>query len=445
MSAKKIVAESLSEAMRQAKIIMGIDALVLSSRTVENQTEIIVISREELDAITHSKMAKHNQPELPFVWRPRNTKYQKIINDVVVSSQDIEPINMDPTIPKRDELEIQETTPKNDNDTTSPSKKTTEDIDLAHQRLLSEFSEIKSLLREHLPELAWEKVKVSFNKHDALVKQLLDYGFSAPLTAEIVASLPPAEANEETTKQLILKFLDGRLSHIDPFELFKAGGIFALIGPTGVGKTTALAKIAARSILMLGRENVEILTTDTFKIGAQDQLRRFAKIMGVQVTAISSPDELSIKLNSPTKKVLTLIDTAGASARDAHMLEQSSVLHEAGAQIKRILVLSSSTELRTQEDIITQHENLSIKDQSAGILGAIITKTDESAYIAPIVDCLIRHGLPTIYISNGQRVPEDLHGGLNTIKYLSHKSINPKQNHEHLALMDDFLHLVKND
>ena len=217
--------------------------------------------------------------------------------------------------------------------------------------------------------------------------------------------------------------------------MFDPGGIFAFIGPTGVGKTTAIAKIAARCVLRYGRDQLALLTTDTFRIGAQEQLKVYAKIIGVPVVTLRDSDDLSTKLNSMKDRRVILLDTAGVSQRDTQMLEQAKLLLEGAPSLKRILVMSSTTDLRTQEDVILMHQMATQNEGQKALIGAIITKTDEAAQIGPVLDCLIRHKLPLLFLANGQRVPEDL-SQANTA-YLSHRALHPRSISGRLDIPDE--------
>jgi flagellar biosynthesis protein FlhF len=207
---------------------------------------------------------------------------------------------------------------------------------------------------------------------------------------------------------------------LDPIALFDQGGVFAFIGPTGVGKTTTVAKIAARCVMRFGRKSVSLLSTDTYRIGALEQLRVFGKILGLPVTSLRDADDLASRLAELEKFHVVLIDTAGMGQRDVKMVEQLRVLSDGYKQAQRLLVLSATTSLQTMQDVIQAHS----QGRDNGIKGAVITKVDEAMSLAPAVDCLIRHELPLLFIGNGQQVPEDLH--LADPSYLAHRSLQPR-------------------
>jgi flagellar biosynthesis protein FlhF len=219
------------------------------------------------------------------------------------------------------------------------------------------------------------------------------------------------------------------------FDTFDRGGVFAFIGPTGVGKTTTVAKIAARCVLRYGRNQVALLTTDTYRIGAQEQLKTFAKILGLSVTAVRDSEDLAAKIKDFSNRKIILLDTAGVSQRDTLMVEQSHLLEHGSGKARRILVMSSTTDLRTQEEVINLHNQAMQNTHGEKLDHVIITKIDEAAHLAPVIDSVIRHNLSLLFVSNGQRVPEDL--SQPDINYLSHRAMAMRAFSETFSLTDE--------
>jgi flagellar biosynthesis protein FlhF len=219
------------------------------------------------------------------------------------------------------------------------------------------------------------------------------------------------------------------------FDIFDRGGVFAFIGPTGVGKTTTVAKIAARCVLRYGRNQVALLTTDTYRIGAQEQLKTFAKILGLSVTAVRDSEDLAAKIKDFSNRKIVLLDTAGVSQRDTLMVEQSQLLEHGSNKAKRILVMSSTTDLRTQEEVISLHNQAMQNAHGEKLESVIITKIDEAAHLAPVIDSVIRNDLSIMFVSNGQRVPEDL--SQPDINYLSHRAMAMRAFSETFSITDE--------
>jgi flagellar biosynthesis protein FlhF len=184
-----------------------------------------------------------------------------------------------------------------------------------------------------------------------------------------------------------------------PVEL---GGVYALVGPTGVGKTTTVAKIAAECTLKLGAQRVALVTIDSYRIGAVDQLRIYGKILGAPVFAIKTEADLVLTLSELRTRHLVLIDTVGMSQRDQRITDQIALLAGNGKRVKRLLLLSAVAQANVLEDVVRAY-------RGEGLAGCILTKVDESLTLGGALDVLLRHKLPLHYVTNGQRVPEDLH------------------------------------
>ena len=302
------------------------------------------------------------------------------------------------------------------------------------EKLLTEISEVKNLLQSHVAGNFWGNLQQEKTHLTEVIKHLLNTGFSPQLCADITRKLPET-SDLSTLLQSARDQIKGMVKTVDAFAMFDKGGVFAFIGPTGVGKTTTVAKIAARCVLRYGRNQVTLLTTDTYRIGAQEQLKVFAKILGLTVTSLRDGEDLSSKLKELSGRKIVLLDTAGVSQRDTLMLEQSKTLQDGSQTAVRILVMSSTTDLRTQEEVIKLHNQAAQSNGVGKIEAAVITKIDEAAHIAPVVDSIIRHDMPLLFISNGQRVPEDL--SLPDLDYLSHRAIQARAFSDDLSYSDD--------
>ena len=184
-------------------------------------------------------------------------------------------------------------------------------------------------------------------------------------------------------------------------SLLESGGVIALVGPTGVGKTTSVAKIAAQFTLKHGANQVALITTDNYRIAAHEQLNTYGRILNIPVRVASSAAELRQLLHSFSDKKLVLIDTAGMSQRDMKLIEQINALKENDLAIKSYLVMSAATEYKAMNEIIDAFEIF--KPQAA-----ILTKLDEAATIGSALSSLIEHNLALSFITNGQQVPEDM-------------------------------------
>ena len=189
-------------------------------------------------------------------------------------------------------------------------------------------------------------------------------------------------------------------------DLLAEGGRIALVGSTGVGKTTTIAKLAARFAHNHGKRSVAMISTDQFRIGAQEQLTHFARLLEIPLLLASNGEELADRLDMLSDKKLVLIDTAGMSQSDLKLSEQFHRLQHASPKIRPYLVLSANTQLAAINQTILNFKKVKLA-------GAFVTKLDEAASLGGIITASIRHRLALTYCGTGQRVPEDLEAARN--------------------------------
>jgi flagellar biosynthesis protein FlhF len=457
MGPQKFTAANSAEALKMVREKMGSDAMILSSKDVDEGVEIVAISPDALAHLASQRnpflanKASGNQTnnesnslastvplntpvfeEIPKEVFPRVTTPSMDVRGLIV--KDI--IHNSGADASNDATPVSVSQPNINSSTTSvppaPSAAPVESPRV--EQLFSEIEEVKKLLQSHLASSYWNNLQQESAGHAEVTKTLLSAGFSPKLCAQLVQNLSET-GDVKSLLAEVQKRLEQSIKTIDPLEAFDRGGIFAFIGPTGVGKTTTVAKVAARCVLRYGRNQVALLSTDTYRIGAQEQLKVFARILGLPVISLRDSEDLESKLNELSQRHIILLDTAGVNQRDVLMIVQSQLLKEGSRDAHRILVMSSTTDLRTQEDVIMLHNQASIDANQSRIMGAIITKTDEAAQIAPVLDSLMRHELPLMFLSNGQRVPEDLSQA--NVAYLAHRAMHPRSLSNNLDVMDD--------
>lgn len=237
----------------------------------------------------------------------------------------------------------------------------------------------------------------------ALFRSLLDAGFSTKLVRTLVERLPQGLSTEAALSWARNELVT-HLPVVRSEDEFLAGGVYALVGPTGVGKTTTLAKLAARCVAREGREQVAMLTTDLFRIGALEQLQIYGRLMGVPAHSVRDAGELRRILAELGNRKIVLIDTTGISQRDRLVAEQASMLCNAGKPVRRLLVLNAASQGDTLDEVAHAYRNGVGED----VAGCIITKLDEATRLGAALDTAIRHRLPIHYMSVGQKVPEHM-------------------------------------
>jgi len=272
-------------------------------------------------------------------------------------------------------------------------------VALARERaeMVSELRSMKGLIEERFGTLAFME-KLQRQPRQALLSQkLLDTGFSPALTRKLVASLP-AEGDESAWAASVLQ------RNLQTAEreaaLEDQGGVWALVGSTGVGKTTSTAKLAAAFAAKHGASNLGLITLDAYRMGAQEQLRAYGRILGVPVHTAHDRASLEDLLDLLSGKKMVLIDTAGIAQRDARTSELMDMLSH--PSIQRMLVVNASAQGETIEDVVNAY-------RSAACKGVVLTKVDEAVKLGPALDAMIRHRLKVVAVANGQRVPEDWH------------------------------------
>ena len=260
-----------------------------------------------------------------------------------------------------------------------------------------EVASLRRLLESQLASLAWNETVRHHPVRAGVLRKLQAMGLTPEIATPIAEQADGADIESAFTNALCL--LDASLQTLDS-EVIDERGAVALVGPTGVGKTTTIAKLAARFVLKYGTEELALLTMDGFRIGAQEQLMTFGRILGVPVQLVRDAKELRGAIDALKDKRLILIDSTGISQRDRRLNRELGALRDVDLRV--LLTLSSHAQQRVLEEAIRAFGDL-------GPCGCVLTKIDEAASIGGAISALVRHALPLAYVSDGQNVPEDLH------------------------------------
>lgn len=277
---------------------------------------------------------------------------------------------------------------------------------VVNETVMNELSSMRTMMEEHFSGLLWGERQRRNPTGSALTKRLFSAGFSAQLVRMMVENMPEMESVEGAL-EWVQQVLESNIPVMDSEDaLMERGGAFALMGPTGVGKTTTTAKLAARCVMRFGASKVALLTTDSYRIGAHEQLRIFGKILGVSVHAVKDAADLQLALSELRNKHIVLIDTIGMSQRDRMVSDQIAMLCGAGHPVQRILLLNATSHGDTLNEVVQAYK--SAPDQPP-LAGCILTKLDEATNLGGVLDTVIRYKLPVHYVSTGQKVPENLY------------------------------------
>ncbi|PLA74996.1 flagellar biosynthesis protein FlhF [Hydrogenovibrio sp. SC-1] len=264
-------------------------------------------------------------------------------------------------------------------------------------KMADELKAVKQLLENQLSGLAWNQTENQDPNKIALIKRLVKMGVGWDLAQRLVSKVDAK--NDQAWREILAQI--ELMVPIDDKDIIESGGTIALVGPTGVGKTTTIAKIASRFVMRNSPNQIALVTTDCYKIGAQAQLKTFAELMGVPVHVVSSDGEMLSLLSALASKKLILIDTAGISQKDIRLTQQLTKQRVGTTHIRNYLVISAATQLGVMNDIVKSFSEVGLK-------GCILTKVDEALQLGNVLTVLIEHQLSLSYLSGGQRVPEDL-------------------------------------
>ena len=268
------------------------------------------------------------------------------------------------------------------------------------EKMQQEMASIRQLLEHQVSGLMWQDMAQKDPQRAVLVTRLLALGLNEQI-ADQIAGYVPAQIPEAQAWQHATKLISEQINTTQN-DIIHRGGVIALVGPTGVGKTTTIAKLAARFAQIHGHEQVALISTDTYRIAGFEQLATYGKIIGCQVKLAKDSQALDALLQQYAKKKLILIDTAGMGQRDIRLAENlANLVSNPRFRIRNYLVLAANSQQQVMQENVDRFKKVPLS-------GCIYTKLDESVSIGEIITTSIQNGLPIGYLTDGQRVPEDI-------------------------------------
>ena len=401
MKIKRFFAQDMRHAIRKVRDELGSDAVILSNRKLDRGIEIIAAidydeslvadsaAPAEMPAAAPAPRATAPACDSAGTYDARARYSEAPAGEAPASSAEAAPAQS-----------AAQATAESRPQARNPLADIEWDQDPAIIEMRRELQEMRGLLENQLAHLAWGELNRRRPAEAAVLRRLSALGLPSGLCAELAEAAGDA-ADPEQGWRRALGLLAQRLPVTDD-DILSQGGIVALVGSTGVGKTTTVAKLAARYAMRHGPRSVALVTTDSYRIGAHEQLFTYGRILGIPVQVAADHEELHNTLQSLRDKRLVLIDTAGMSQRDLRLSEQFTTLREAGMPIRSYLVMSATTQAEVLEE--------AVRAFSQGRLdGCILTKVDEAAGLGGAISVIAGHELPLAYVGDGQRVPEDLH------------------------------------
>lgn len=374
MNIKRFVAPDMREGLAAVRASLGEDAVILSSRRVADGVEVVA-------AMDYGTALADDTAALS------SAALEQLMSDSLASGAAAP--RREPPAAYRD-LEPEPAA--------AAAPESAERVGGAD--LQQELRDLRRLLESQLASLAWSDVDRRLPERARMLREMSRFGIDPELTRELLEHVPASDDSRRGMRTLV-RLLGERLPLAEK-DLTDGGGIFALVGPTGVGKTTTIAKIAARFILRHSAAEIGLVSTDVYRIGARQQLLTFARILGVPMQVADGAEELARVLDRLSHKKLVLIDTAGMSQRDVRLAEQLGALKAEQHAVQPVLTLSAAADASCLAETFAAFRAV---DPQA----LIITKLDEAARLGPVLSLAVRHALAVAYVTDGQRVPEDLH------------------------------------
>ncbi|GGB45267.1 flagellar biosynthesis protein FlhF [Oceanisphaera marina] len=422
MKIKRFFAKDMRSALAEVKEVLGADAVIMSNKKVSGGIEIVAaVDDDEVPVTTAQRPLRDDNVKISSQARqfvtPMNDQQQaETLQSLLMRGrQQPSPQTLaeqsswtDPRLASEESSTERKEPTLNQPKPAAPlqlhdsreykRKEGAKDKELNAMR--QEIASIRRLLEHQVSGLMWQEVERREPVRAMLIKHLNELGFSDGFADQLAMRVNDRAAPHEAWSQIETTLCQQLLTGED--EILRQGGAVALLGPTGVGKTTTIAKLAARFSARYGADQIALITTDHYRIGAHEQLQTYGRIMGVVVKQARTYQELAQALYQLRHRRLVLIDTAGMGQRDLRLNEQlDTLVGDKQIKIRNYLVLPATAQRRVLQEAVDHFRRIPLA-------GCILTKLDESLSLGDVLDISIQNSLPISYITDGQRVPEDL-------------------------------------
>jgi flagellar biosynthesis protein FlhF len=388
MKIKRYVAASMRAALAQARAEQGPDAVILSSRRTEEGTE--VIAAVDYDEALFTEVSRQRAPARPSdAPAPAPAAAAPAAEVRAAAGRTAIPAARGP-MPAAAAAVAAE----------SPPAPTAERADSDYGAVQRELADLRQLLETGLAGMTSSDGRQREPLKTQVLEALLAMDLEPDVAMALAAQAPPSSSLQNPAN-MPLALLLKQLPIVDDLATM-TGGVIAIVGPTGAGKTTTIAKLAARWCLLHGSGSVALVSTDGHRVGARDQLASHARNLGAPLHAADSGADLSKILHKLRSKKLILIDTAGMGPRDVRLPAQLAALRSGAPAAQVLLALPAQSEGHALEETVRSFASLAPA-------ACIVTKVDEAASLGAVLSAALRHQLKIAYVCDGQRVPEDLH------------------------------------
>lgn len=395
MKIKRYMDKDMRHVLRRVREDQGPDAVILSNRRVEGGIEVIA-------AIDYDEaMVRHALGADP------DAETRAVINSD--SLADI--AEDDVTISAAAQAAIPMKTPE----ILSSDLIASAADETALKKMEADIASLRGLLETQVSGLVWKDTARRSPVRAQVLRNLARIGLAPDIANIVVDRLEPIDAIRSLWHAPLATL--AQLIPVREDDLMQNGGVFALIGPTGVGKTTTIAKIAAHYAMHNWPDEIALVSADSYRIGAKEHLAAFANIIGVKVYSASNSAELADTLTRLKDKKLVLIDTEGRSPRDRELTDRLAAYGNNQDRVRFYLTLSAATQEAGLDEAVRQFSKVPLE-------GCIVTKIDETAQLGCVISTLIRNDLRASWLSDGQRIPEDLHAASHKKLWLVNQAVS---------------------
>lgn len=383
MQVKRFFAADMRIAMKMIRDELGADAVITGNRRVAGGVELTAV----LDYPMEPVPAK--QPNAELEAELRKTQARIASAHAEVSAPARSAAGQDRQLSSEKPAAAP-----------APTQNSSFDSSRAVEAMQSELQGLRELIEVQLGSIAWGHEQSRRPQQAGLWRRLQRIGLPAELSRALLEKVSTVSEPRQAWRMVLAYLAQSiKVTKVEPLD---EGGVIALVGPAGAGKTTTLAKLAARYVLKHGPQSIALASMDNYRIGAQEQLKTLGRILDVPVIQIDPTQPLSKSLESVARKRLILVDTAGLPASDPMMRIQLEALAERGIRAKNYLVLPATSQSQVLK--ATWHHY-----RPCGLAGCILTKLDEAGSLGDVLGLTISQHLPIAYLADGPRIPDDLH------------------------------------
>jgi flagellar biosynthesis protein FlhF len=397
MKISKYTGADMRQALRAVREQLGADAVILSSRRVLNGVE--VTAAIDYDSAETQAQAEGSAREAQSPTRFEGEEFVKLSPAALAQAAAAPVVRAAPPAPAATPAALPVSLLIDPRLTAPASPAAAPASSPGNEALNEELRTLRRILETQVAQLAWNDLTRRAPIHTEVLRELTRIGLTPEFASQIVSQLP-SSTDLTQARRLAIASVSQQVP-VTGDRWLDDGGRVALIGPTGVGKTTTLTKLAVRWVLRHGPRDLALVSADTARIGAHDAIRSLGQMLGAQVHAVDDLSALPELLTQLAHHRFVLIDTPGLGQRDPQLGARLAELAAAGPQVETALVLSASTQAGAIEEIVTRFA-------PAKPSSCLLTKMDEAASLGGALSVLSRAALPISYVSEGQRVPEDL-------------------------------------